>query len=303
MTKSMLYDHNKIMAKSNRSLVVSRQVIFFLLLGVVFLSGVLTGKQLGFGKFIEGGLGELYQEAGGSGLPAKEHKDVITHGPRDKKRIALTFDAEMTDQMKRNLLSGRTKSSFDENIIKTLDATSTKATFFLTGLWVELFPAETYLLSHNDLFELGSHSYTDSSFYGYCYGLDKVTDELVIEEIGATEKILRKYAGIDNTLFRFPGGCFSPRAIELVREAGDVVVHWDVNGGDGFNKNTESIVHNVVDKVDNGSIILLHLNGPPTAPQTADALPKIIQILKSRGYEFVTVTELLGFPRNRKILP
>ncbi len=44
----------------------------------------------------------------------------------------------------------------------------------------------------------------------------------------------------------------------------------------------------------NGSIILLHMNGTPTAPKTAEALPMIISTLKARGYEFVKVSELLG---------
>ncbi len=43
-----------------------------------------------------------------------ESANVIFHGPRDKKRIALTFDAEMTDGMKANLQSGRVKTSYNK---------------------------------------------------------------------------------------------------------------------------------------------------------------------------------------------
>src|ERR1035437_4389062 len=43
--------------------------------------------------------------------------NVIFHGPRDKKRIALTFDAEMTDGMKADLQSGKVKISYDRKII------------------------------------------------------------------------------------------------------------------------------------------------------------------------------------------
>lgn len=220
--------------------------------------------------------------------------NVIFHGPRDKKRIALTFDAEMTDGMKAELLSGKTKSSYDKRIIDTLNQTQTKATLFLTGLWIELYPEITKELSKNPLFELGSHSYTDSSYFGYCYGLKQIDNTLKIEEIGATEKLLREHAGIDNKLFRFPGGCYTPKDVKLVNEANDTVVHWDVSGSDGFNINTNQIVKNVVDNTQNGSIIILHLNGPPNSPKTAEALPTIISTLKSRGFEFVKVSELLG---------
>lgn len=227
--------------------------------------------------------------------------NVIFHGPRDKKKITLTFDAEMTDGMKADLVSGRVKASYDKRIIDTLTQTKTKATFFLTGLWIEIYPDVTKELSKNPLFELGSHSYTDSSYYGFCYGLKQIPNTVKIEDIGATEKLLREDAGIDNRLFRFPGGCYTPTDVKLVNEANDTVVHWDVSGADGFNANTQQIVHNVVDNVQNGSIIILHMNGEPNAPNTANALPDIISKLKAKGFEFVKVSELLGLPPTPRV--
>ena len=242
---------------------------------------------------------ELYVERGSpydNRTLGSESANVIFHGPRDKKRIAITFDAEMTDGMKANVLSGIVKSSYDKRIVEILNKTNTKATLFLTGMWIELYPKETKELSDNPLFELGSHSYADTSYHGYCYGLKQIPSTLAIEEIGSTEKLLREHAGIDNRLFRFPGGCYTPDDVKLVNRANDDVVHWDVSGADGFNNNSSQIVRNVVDNVQNGSIIILHMNGAPTAPKTAEALPQIISKLKAKGFEFVKVNELLGFP-------
>lgn len=243
---------------------------------------------------------ELYTERGSPydnrAISATEAATVIFHGPRDKKRIALTFDAEMTDGMRANLISGRVKSSYDKRIIDTLIKTNTKATLFLTGMWIELYPNETAQFSQNPLFELGSHSYTDSSYHGFCYGLRQIPATLRIEEIGATEKLLREHAGIDNRLFRFPGGCYAPDDVKLVNDAQDTVVHWDVSGSDGFNQSASQIARNVIDNVQNGSIIILHMNGEPTSPKTAEALPVIISTLKAKGYEFVKVNELLNLP-------
>lgn len=243
---------------------------------------------------------DLYTERGSPydnrSLSASESANVIFHGPRNKKKIALTFDAEMTDGMRANLVSGRVKSSYDKRIIDTLIKTNTKATLFLTGMWIELYPKETAELSQNPLFELGSHSYSDSSYHGFCYGLKQIPKTVRIEEIGATEKLLREHAKIDNRLFRFPGGCYAPEDVKLVNDANDVVVHWDVSGSDGFNKDARQIAKNVIDNVQNGSIVILHMNGEPTAPKTAEALPTIISTLKKRGFEFVKVNELLGLP-------
>src|SRR5258708_7418695 len=164
--------------------------------------------------------------------------NVIFHGDRSKKQIAITFDAEMTDGMKAAYISGRVKSLYEKRIIDILNDTHTKATLFLTGMWIELYPVITKELSQNSLFELGSHSYTDSSYHGFCYGLSELPNTLKIEDIGATEKLLREYAGIDNRLFRFPGGCYTPSDVKLVNDANDTVVHWDVVAADGFNNNT-----------------------------------------------------------------
>ncbi|SRR5258708_1456221 len=242
----------------------------------------------------------LYVEKGSPydnrALEGSSSANVIFHGPRDKKQIALTFDAEMTDGMKADLVSGRVKSSYDKKIIDVLNQSQTKATLFLTGLWIEIYPDVTKELSKNPLLELGSHSYTDSSYYGFCYGLKQLPNTVKIEEIGATEKLLREHAGIDNRLFRFPGGCYTPADVKLVNEANDIVVHWDVSGSDGFNTSTKQIIHNVVDNVQNGSIIILHMNGAPNVPRTAEALPTIISTLKAKGFEFVKISELLNLP-------
>jgi len=86
------------------------------------------------------------------------------------------------------------------------------------------------------------------------------------------------------------------RKDKLVNEANDTIVHWDVAGADGFNTNTYQIIHNVIDNTQNGSIIILHMNGAPTAPMTAEALPEIISTLNKRGFEFVKVSTILGMP-------
>lgn len=218
---------------------------------------------------------------------------VVYHGSRDKKQIALTFDADMTEGMEHALKIGTLKNSYDSRIIDTLNKTHTKATIFLTGMWIETYPDITKELAKNPLFEFGSHSYSHSSYHGDCYGLKKLPQTLKIEDIGTPQKLIRDYVGVENKLFRFPGGCYSSEDVQLVRESGDTVIDWDVVSGDAFNSNTEEIIHNVLTRTQNGSIIVMHLNGAPTAPKTAEALPEIIKELKAKGFEFVKVSELL----------
>jgi len=226
---------------------------------------------------------------------AQEQVGVILHGSRKNNAIALTFDGEMTEAMRQNLVDKKVSGSYDPRIADTLTKTGTKATFFLTGMWMQLFPKETRALAQNPLFELASHSYADTSYDGDCYGLPKIPDSQDIKDIEITQQLLSDATGQWNRYFRFPGGCFSQTDLGIVaNQAKLTVVHWDVSGQDGFNQNVRQIVDTVVGQTQNGSIIVLHLNGAPTAPKTADALPQIIAELKDKGFVFVTISELLN---------
>lgn len=224
---------------------------------------------------------------------SESHDKIITNGSRKEKKIALTFDADMTYAMKESYLAHRI-GGYDKALVDTLVETKTPATFFLTGLFIELFPEQTRMLAANPLFELGNHSYSHPSFQGFCYGLSQISDSEDMDQIEKTQKLLKNVAHVINYIFRFPGGCYSEHDLNIVRErAHMMIVHWDVVGGDGFNVNAQSIINNVVSRTQNGSIIVLHANGAPTAPKTKEALPHIISELKAKGFEFVKVSDLL----------
>ena len=226
-------------------------------------------------------------------LTSAQTANVIYNGARDKKQIALTFDADMTYGMDRDIHTGAVKSYINRDLIQILIQTNTPATLFLSGLWIKDYPVETRYLASNPLFELANHSYSHPSFEGYCYGLPKMEPLTMEDEIDLTQELLKEYTGKDNSYFRFPGGCISQAALDYMGQKGIKTIQWDVVGGDGFNENTESIVKSVLDNVQNGSIIVLHMNGYPNDPKTTEALPEIISTLKNRGYEFVKLSDLL----------
>jgi peptidoglycan/xylan/chitin deacetylase (PgdA/CDA1 family) len=218
---------------------------------------------------------------------------VIFHGKRDKKEVSLTFDADMTPEMRDLLSSGQIKSYYDDSLIQVLRNLNTPATLFLTGMWIEMYPQQTSELSQDPLFELGSHSYAHSSFISNCYGLTPLSEDEKIADVGTAQMLLRRYAGIGSKLFRFPGGCYSKSDVLLIRRTGQEVIQWDVVANDGFNTNKDAVVGNVLSQVKNGSIIVMHMNGFPNDPVTSQAVPMIIKSLKEKGYSFVTVSKLL----------
>lgn len=219
---------------------------------------------------------------------------VYFHGERNKKKIALTFDADMTTGMRQMLANGSVKSFYDERLISFLVKSRTPATLFLSGLWVEQYPEITKELASKKLFEIGSHSYSHRAYSSPCYALEALPEDRKIEDIGASQMIIERYTGIKTELFRFPGGCFGPEDLALLKLAGANAIAWDVVADDGFNANERSIVERVTARVKNGSIIVMHMNGFPNEPVDYLAVPRIVETLRKNGFEFVTVSQLLG---------
>lgn len=218
---------------------------------------------------------------------------VIFHGPRDRRVVALTFDADMTPKMKRDLEAGKVASWYNNKIIQILEENKTPATLFLTGMWIELYPKETAELAKNPLFELGNHSYSHPTFEKKCTALNYITNDKDYEEIKKTQKLLKDMTGINNHLFRFPGGCYDAYDLSTVHKLGLDTIQWDVSSSDAFNFHTQQLTNNVFNHVQNGSIILMHMIGNRNAPKTSETLPIIISGLKAKGFGFVKVSELI----------
>jgi peptidoglycan-N-acetylglucosamine deacetylase len=210
-----------------------------------------------------------------------------------QKVVALTFDADMTVKMRGELKSGKVASWYNANVIAVLERENVPATLFLTGLWIEAYPAVTKELSQNPLFELGNHSYSHGGFRSPCYGLPVVKQSNEAAEVQKTDDLLRKYAVAYKKYFRFPGLCFDADDVKRVEAQDYTVVDGDVDGGDGFQTRPGPIVATVVAHVRPGSIVILHMHGGPNAPETALALPEIIKRLRASGYSFVKVSDLL----------
>ena len=215
------------------------------------------------------------------------------HAVTSQKVVALTFDADMTLKMRNELKSGKVASWYNANVIATLKQANVPATLFLTGLWIEAYPAVTKELSESPLFELGNHSYSHGGFRSPCYGLPAVKKSNEAAEVQKTDDLLKKYAASYKRYFRFPGLCFDADDVRRVEAQDYTVVDGDVDGGDGFENSAKPIVANVVAHVRSGSIVILHMHGGPNAPETAIALPDIIKKLRAEGYAFVKVSDLL----------
>jgi peptidoglycan/xylan/chitin deacetylase (PgdA/CDA1 family) len=224
-----------------------------------------------------------------------ESDQAITHGPRDRRWVALTFDADMTRGMLALLRAGTVRRSFDPEIVSVLERERAAATVFVTGLWAETYPTVLRTLADDPLVELENHSVDHASFQESCFGLPRVRSERQKrEEISGAAATISTLAGVRTRYFRFPGGCYDESDLALVRSLGHEPVTWDVLSEDSYEVDPARVARNVLTKVRPGSIVVMHLNGAPNAPATAEALRIVIPELRRRGFRLVTLSELLS---------
>nr|WP_284700629.1 polysaccharide deacetylase family protein [Thermoanaerobacterium sp. R66] len=184
------------------------------------------------------------------------------------KRVAISFDASW----------GSDKT---ERLLQILKDKNVKATFFLTGLWIDKYP-ELVKKIYEEGHDVENHSNTHPH-------MTQLSDSEMANEIKACEEKLVKITGQKPYLFRPPYGDYNDRVIETAKSLGYYTIQWDVDSLDWRGLDTEAIINRVLPNVKKGSIILFHNNGQ----FTPEAIPYIIDKLKENGYQIVPISQLI----------
>ncbi|TDC33618.1 polysaccharide deacetylase [Micromonospora sp. KC213] len=218
---------------------------------------------------------------------------MVDHGPRTGRKVALTFDADMTDAMRRQLRGTNPPSYANLAIVDLLERQKVPATFFLTGKWVREYPELTRRLAANPRFELANHSYGHDAFTPDCYTLKALPRREMTADVARTFDTIAPYGGRQTRYFRFPGLCHDRTALTELAPLGLTVVDGDVVSGDPFARYWQPIVRAVLSQARPGSVIILHVT-EANAPMTDEALPHILAGLAERGLEPAPLSEVLG---------
>lgn len=206
------------------------------------------------------------------GLPA----GVYAHGPRDRQAVALTFD----------LCPTRAPVELDERIVDALVAAGAPATFFVSGRWAQAKPDAVRRLAAEPRFELGNHGFRHAH-------LLVSGDATVRDEVEVTDRVLAELTGRTPHWFRAPYGEVDARVVRIAGDAGLGTVQYDVISGDPSPGITAAtLVRTVLAQAKPGSIIVMHANH--RVFHTAEAVPAIVDGLRARGFELVTVSHLLA---------
>ncbi|MFF5286493.1 polysaccharide deacetylase family protein [Streptomyces sp. NPDC013171] len=197
--------------------------------------------------------------------------DEITHGPRDRPRVALTFHGQGDPALAGRLLAQAEKAG-------------ARVTVLAVGGWLDEHPdmARRVLDGGHDL---GNHTQ-------HHIDVNAMTEDAALAEIEACATRLRRLTGSVGTWFR-PSRTphAGPAVLRAARRAGyPHVLSYDVDSLDYTSPGAAAVVRNVTGTVRAGSVVSLHFG----YPDTAVALPLLLAELDRRGLSAVTTTELLS---------
>lgn len=201
----------------------------------------------------------------------------------EEKQVYLTFD------------DGPSKD-ITPQILDILKENDVKATFFVLGARVDLYP-ETLKREYNEGHYIANHGYSHE--YSQIYqNRDTVYDEFNQCEVSIKNALGKQE--YNSFLFRFPGGSRGGRyekvkaeARQLLEEYGVAYTNWNCLTGDAAGKKTkEACIQEMLESKGNQNSIILLMHDANDKAQTVEALPEIIQYYKNEGYTFKNFYEI-----------
>jgi peptidoglycan/xylan/chitin deacetylase (PgdA/CDA1 family) len=195
----------------------------------------------------------------------------ITHGPRDRPRVALTFHGQGDPAVAKALLGEAEKAG-------------ARVTVLAVGSWLDEHPgiARRILDGGHDL---GNHTLRHLD-------INAMSEADAEAEIRGCADRLRRLTGSIGTWFR-PSRTPSASALVagVARRVGyPHVLSYDVDSLDYTSPGAPAVTRQVIGGVRDGSVVSLHFG----YADTVAALPAVLEELGRRGLRAVTTTELLS---------
>lgn len=151
----------------------------------------------------------------------------------------------------------------------------------MVGEWVNKYPEAVKKINEAG-HEIANHS--DSHPH-----VNNLSYEKNIEQIKSCADKIEKITGKRSSLYRGPYGEYNNTVIKAATQQNHTTIQWSLDTLDYKGLTGDEMWARLKDKLTNGSIILMH-NG---TKHTADSLDKLIYNIKEKGYNLVTVSELI----------
>ena len=197
----------------------------------------------------------------------------------DKKQVVLTFDDGPSPE-------------WTPMILDELKLAGIKALFFMIGYHVQKYPGIARRVA-DEGHTIGNHGYAHSVILYY-------TPAEIEEEIKYTEHVIEKYTGQTTKYFRPPKAWLSKPMKEKISSMGYQTILWSLNSKDWVSFSYKSMVRYIAKHIKSGDILLFHDSGNVTSTeggnrlQTVKAISLLAETLRGKGFNFVTIEELIN---------
>ena len=204
----------------------------------------------------------------------RENVSVISSGTVHDKWIALTFD-------------DGPYPPYTDRLLDVLKAKRVHATFFLVAEQAQQYPELVRRMTAEG-HTVGLHAFRHRDFL-------KLTEEEKRKDLEQGKNLLRDITGKDPVYWRPPHGFRDFSVMETAAAQNLTVVNWSVIPRDWTGIDSQEIYRRVMDKAEDGAIVLLHDGDSPgykaSRQATVDAVAPLIDSLQEKGYHLVSLEE------------
>ena len=204
----------------------------------------------------------------------RENVSVISSGTVHDKWIALTFD-------------DGPYPPYTDRLLDVLKAKGIHVTFFLVAEQAQQYP-ELVRRMKAEGHTVGLHAFRHRDFL-------KLTEEEKRKDLEQGKKLLRDITGKNPVYWRPPHGFRDFSVMETAVTQNLTVVNWSVIPRDWTGIDSQEIFRRVMDKAEDGAIVLLHDGDSPgyksSRQATVDAVDPLIDSLREKGYHLVSLEE------------
>lgn len=168
-------------------------------------------------------------------------------------------------------------------LLDILKAHDVKATFFVVGTNARRYPQILRRMIAEG-HEIGNHTLDHAK-------LTNLSPAAVEKELGVTHQTILDATGVAPRLMRPPYGAITASQKSWIKKKfGYPSILWSVDPEDWKRPGVSVVTSRLVSGARPGGILLAHDIHKPTI----DAIPAVLQQLKQRGFQFVTVSQLIA---------
>ena len=173
-------------------------------------------------------------------------------------------------------------------MLATLKKHNVTASFFLEGNWVKKNPDLAKMIVDAGQ-EVGNHSYSHPD-------MKLLSAPRIRDELKKANEVIEATTGVKSKWFAPPSGSYRDETVKIADEFNMKTVMWTVDTIDWQKPAPNVLIQRVMNKVGNGSIILMH----PTEA-TAKSMDQLITQIKQKGLEIGTISSLMDEERINKL--